>query len=177
VDDAAFARFLAELAGDEATRSRQEEAWLRRQAEEEARFTGVALDLAEQGATVTVRTTTGRQHHGIVAAVAEDFLVLRNAGGAPVLLPYVAVAALRPAPGNTAVEAGSPRRPLLGTRFAQALAGVAAERPRVGLVLHGGEAMGGELRSAGVDVLTLRLESSGSVYVRVDAVAEVTLFG
>jgi hypothetical protein len=177
VDDAAFARFLAELAGDEAARSRQEEAWLRRQAEEEARFTGAALDLAEQGATVTARTVTGRQHHGVVAAVAEDFLVLRHAGSPPVLLPYAAIAALRPAPGNATTEAGSPRRPLLGTRFAQALAGVAADRPRVGLVLHGGEAMGGELRSVGVDLLTLRLEGSSTVYVRVDAVAELTLFG
>lgn len=178
MDDADFDRFLGELAGDEAARSRQEEAWLRRQAEEEAQFTGVALDLAEQAATVTVRTTTGRQHHGVVAAVADDFLVVRGASGAPVLLPYAAVAALRPGPGTGPVTAGSPRRPLLGTRFAQALAGVAADRPRVGLVLHGGEAMGGELQAAGVDVLTLRLEGGGAVaYVRADAVAEVTLFG
>ena len=184
MDDAGFERFLSDLAswagerrGRAAARSRQDEAWLRRQAEEEARFTGMALDLAEQGEGITIRTTTGRQHHGNVVVVAEDFLVVRVAGGAPVLLPYAAVAVLRPPPGAVAPDASSSRRPLLGTRFVQALAGLAADRPRIGVVVGGGEAMNGELRSVGADVLTLRLEGGATVYVRVDALTEVSVFG
>lgn len=184
MDDAGFERFVEDLAawagdrrGRAAARAKQDEAWLRRQAEEEARFTGVALDLAEQGEGVTVRTTTGRQHHGTVVVVAEDFLVVRAAGGAPVLLPYAAVAVLRPPTGTPAPDAGSSRRPLLGTRFVQALAGLAADRPRVGVVVRGGEAMNGELRSVGADVVTLRLEGGATAYLRADALTEVSVFG
>ena len=167
-------RLLADLAAWDAARSRQDEAWLRQQAEEEARFTGLALDLAEQADAVTVRTTTGRQHHGHVVAVAEDFLVMRPAGGAPVFLPYAAIVIVRPA---AASDTPSSRLPLLGMRLVHALAALSAERPRVSIVVHGGEATTGELRSVGVDVATLRLEGGATVYVRVDAVAEVVLFG
>jgi hypothetical protein len=172
-----LARWSADRRADDAARSREGEGWLRRQAEEEARFTGVALDLAEQQDTVTVRTTVGRQHHGRVVAVAEDFLVVHTAGGAPVLLPYAAIAVLRPSPGATAPDASSARLPLLGTRLVQALAGMAADRPRVAVVVHGGEATSGELRAVGTDVLTVRLDAGATVYVRADAVAEVTVFG
>ncbi|HEX2038162.1 MAG TPA: hypothetical protein VHF47_00355 [Acidimicrobiales bacterium] len=168
-------RLLADLAAWDAARARQDEAWLRRQAEEEARFTGVALDLAEQADTVTVLSTTGRRHHGRIVAVAEDFLAMRTAGSAPVLLPYTAVAAVRPSPGGTTT--GSSRAPLLGMRFVHALAGMAAERPRIAVVVHGGESTSGELQSVGVDVLTLRLEGAVVVHMRVDAIAEVTVFG
>jgi hypothetical protein len=168
-------RLLADLAAWDAARARQDEAWLRRQADEEARFTGVALDLAEQADTVSVLTTTGRRHHGRIAVVADDFLVVSTAGGAPVLLPYAALASVRPSPG--AAPAGSSRAPLLGMRLVHALSGLAADRPRVAVVVHGGESTSGDLWSVGLDVLTLRLENDAVVHVRVDAVAEVTVFG
>lgn len=184
MDDAAVERLLADLArwsgdrrAEEAAESRRDEAWLRRQAEEDARFTGVALDVAEQAESVTVRTSAGRLHHGHIVAVAEDFLVLRSAGGPPVLVPSSAVTVLRPAPGARAHDAASTRRAPVGARFAHALAGLADDRPRVGLVVQGGEALTGELRTVGRDVCTLRLEGGGGVYVRVDALTEVTVFG
>lgn len=173
-----LARWAGERRADEAAASRRDEASLRRQAEEEARFTGIALDLAELGEAVMVRTSTGRQHRGRIVAVAEDFLVVQAQGAAPVFVPFVAVSMVRPAPGIDAPEAGSARTAPLGTRLVHALAGLAAERPRVTLVVHGHEAFSGELRTVGHDVLTLRLEGGGSsVYVPLTALTEVTVFG
>lgn len=171
-----LARWAADRRVDEAARSRTDEAWLRRQAEEEALFTGLAIDLAEQAAPVTIRTTSGRQHHGVVVAVAEDFLVLGAANGRSVFLPYRAVALVRPStPGGP----GSPRRPPLGARLVHALAGIAVDRPRVLVVVEGDESVTGELQSVGVDVCTLRLDGTPppTVHIRVDAVNEVTLLG
>lgn len=167
-----LARWAGDRRADDEARSRAEEAWLRRQAEEEARFTGLVLDLAEQGATVTLTTTAGRRHHGTIKAVADDFLVLEAEGGRPVLLPYRAVATLR----TNARTEGAVRRATLGARLVHVLASLAAERPRV-IVAVGTETLTGELRSVGKDVLALRLDEASAVHVRLDAVSEVTLLG
>ncbi|HEX9969342.1 MAG TPA: hypothetical protein VGB03_04320 [Acidimicrobiales bacterium] len=172
-----LARWAAERRVDEAAESRSDEAWLRRQAEEEARFTGLVLDLAEQGAPVTVRTTAGRRHHGVVAAVADDFLVLHAAGARPVFLPYRSVAVVRTAGGGDGTASARPAP--LRTRLVHALGGLAGDRPRVVVVVDGDETISGELRSAGVDLIVVRLEGNppSSVHVRMDAVNEVTLLG
>lgn len=172
-----LARWEGERRSDQAAQSRSEEQWLRRQAAEEARFTGLALDLAEQAMSVTVATTSGRRHHGLVVAVADDFVVLHTPGSHAVLVPYRAITVVRPA----APDIGTPsaRVAPLGARFVHALAGLSAERPRVVLVLDGGETVSGELTSVGVDVLALRLDATppALVHVRVDAVCEVTVLG
>lgn len=168
------ARWAGDRRADDEARSRSAEAWLRRQADEEARFTGLALDLAEQGATVSVRTTAGRQHHGVLTAVADDFLVLDAPTGRAVLVPYRAVAVVRSTAGATE---GAVRKPPLGARLVHALAALAVDRPRVLVVVDGGESLTAELRAVGRDVLTLRLDSGGAAHVRVDAVAEVALLG
>lgn len=172
-----LARWAGDRRTDDAAQSRSQEQWLRRQAEEEARFTGLALDLAEQGVSVAVATTTGRRHHGVVVAVAEDFMVLHAGGGHAVLLAYRAVTVVR----ASASDVGTPsaRVAPLGARLVHALAGLAADRPRVLLVLDGGETISGELLSVGVDVLGVRLDATppAVVHARVDAVCEVTVLG
>ena len=170
-----LARWAGDRRADDEARSRSEEAWLRRQADEEARFTGVALDLAEQGANVTVRTTAGRRHHGAVLAVADDFLVLHAGTGRPVFLPYRAIAVVR----SSGTAAGATRVAPLGTRLVHALAGIAADRPRVLVVVEGDESITGELRSVGRDVLALRIDGGepALAHIRIDAVNEVTLLG
>jgi hypothetical protein len=169
--------WAAERRVDEAVEARSSEGWLRRQAEEEARFTGLVLDLAEQGAPVTIRTTAGRQHRGVVVAVAEDFLVLHAAGGRPTFLPYRAIAVVRSAAAGG--DIASSRMAPLRTKLVHALGGLAGDRPRVLVVVDGDETISGELRSAGVDVLVLRLDGTppSVVHLRVDAVNEVTLLG
>lgn len=167
-------RWAGDRRAEDAARSRADESWLRRQAQEEARFTGLAVDLAEQATPVAVRTTTGRQHRGVVVAVAEDFLVLRGVAGRSVFLPYHAIAVVRP---SVDAGPGSPRRPPLGARLVHALAGLAADRPRVVMVVEGGETVTGELQTVGVDVVALRLDGNppAILHLRVDAVTEVTL--
>lgn len=174
-----LARWTGDTRAGEAAESRMRERWLRRQAEEDARFAGVLLDLSEGDAAVAVRTTTGRTLHGRLAAVARDFCVVRHAGLAT-FLAFAAIASVRPEPGHRAGEAASQRAAPVSAGLGEALAGLAGERPRVRIAVEGGsDALAGELRSVGADVVTLRLDGlqGGSVYVPLAAVREVTLLG
>ena len=66
----------------------------------------------------------------------------------------------------------------LEATFGEALATVAADRPRVLVVtLAGADGLAGELRSVGRDVLTLRLDGDppSPVYIATSAVAELSL--
>ena len=173
-----LARWTADERADEAARSRMRERWLRRQAEEDARFAGVLLDLSEAGAGVAVRTAAGRTLHGQVAAVARDFCVVRHAGMAT-FLAFAAVATVRPEPGFRAGDAASERAAPVGAALGEVLAGLAGDRPRVRIVVDGGgDAVAGELRSVGADVVTLRLDGEGgAVYLPLGAVRELTLLG
>lgn len=176
-----LARWTADTRTDDAARSRTRERWLRQQAEEDARFAGVVLDLSEAGVSVGLRLTSGRTVHGRIVTVARDFCVLRHDGGTATLLAYVAIATVRPEPGYRAGQAAASERTApVDATLIDVLVGLAGERPRVRLVVEGGaEGLAGELRSVGADVATLRLdgERGGSVYVQLGAVREVTLLG
>ena len=174
-----LARWTGEERADEAARSRMRERWLRRQAEEDARFAGVLLDLSEAGAGVAMRTAAGRTVHGQIVAVANDFCVVRHAGMAT-FLAFSAVATVRPEPGFRAGDAASGRAAPVAATLGEVLAGLAGDRPRVRVVLEGGgDAVAGELRSVGADVVTLRLDGGADspVYLPLAAVREVTLLG
>jgi hypothetical protein len=174
-----LARWTGEDRADEAARSRMRERWLRRQAEEDARFAGVLLDLSEAGAGVAVRTAGGRTVHGHIVAVARDFCVVRHAGMAT-FLSFAAVATVRPEPGFRAGDAASGRAAPVAASLGEVLAGLAGDRPRVRIVLEGGgEAVAGELRSVGADVVTLRLDGAADspVYLPLATVRELTLLG
>ncbi len=173
-----LARWTADARVDDAARSRTRERWLRQQASEDARFTGLALDLAEGGVAVAVGTTTARTLRGRIVAVARDFLVLRNDGGTATFLALPAVATIRPEAGHRAREAASDRTGPVDTALAEVVTALAAERHRVRVVVDGGgEALAGELRSASNDVATLRLDGDppATVYLRLASVRELTL--
>lgn len=175
-----LARWSADTRVDDAARSRIRERWLRQQAEEDARFAGLALDLAEAGAAVSLRLADGRTVHGRIATVARDFCVLRHEGGTATFVAFSAIATVRPEPGFRVGRAASERSAAVDARLGDVLAGLAGDRPRVRMVVDGGgESLAGELRSVGADVATLRLdgEPGATVYVRLDAVREVTLLG
>ena len=175
-----LARWTADVRAGEAARSRARERWLRQEASEEAVFTGVALDLAERGTGVTVGTTEGRTLHGHLIAVARDFLVLRHEGGTPTFLALTAVATLRPEAGYRAGDAASNRPSPNATSLCDVVSALAGDRPRVRVVMEGrSEPMAGELRAAGSDVATLRLdgEPGGTVYLRLTSLRELTLLG
>src|SRR4051812_22901927 len=73
-----LARWAADERAGEAARGRSRERWLLQQATEDARFVGVAVDLAERRRPVAVRTTGGRTVRGVIVAVATDFWVLES---------------------------------------------------------------------------------------------------
>ena len=168
---------VADAVAEEAARERSQTRWLRRIAEEEATFVGVALDLAERGAPVVARTSSGRAHRGRVLAVGRDFVVLRDGGGPPVFLAVQGLSSLRPQPGSPAADTAGGRAAPLDVGFAALLVGLAADRPRVQVSALGDEPVAGELRSVGVDVLTLRLDGDTGLraHVRIGAVTELLL--
>jgi hypothetical protein len=169
-------RWAADARVDEAARRRSRERWLRQQAEEGATLAGVLLDLAERKVPLSVHTRAGRRHHGVVLAVGADFCALRTAAGNDVLLAMAGIGIVRTQP-RIEVTVGD-RAVHLEARLAEVVARMAGERERVLLVtLDGGEAVAGELRAAGQDVVTLQLDGSRSAtaYVRLDAIGEVSL--
>ncbi|HWC38241.1 MAG TPA: hypothetical protein VG476_06920, partial [Acidimicrobiales bacterium] len=52
-----ISRWAGDARASDAARGRSRERWLRRQAEEEATLPGIALDLAERGEAVVLKTT------------------------------------------------------------------------------------------------------------------------
>lgn len=172
---AQVSRWLSERRVDEAASARLRERWLRQQSEEEGTLAGVMVDLAERGRPVVVHAAGGRRHRGTVRAVAGDFVALRADRNTDVFLSYHGIRSVRPGSGEPAV-AGD-RSLTLATTLAEALAGLAGERPRLLVVTLDGNGVAGELRAVGRDVLTMRLdgEDRPTAYVPLGAVAEVRL--
>jgi hypothetical protein len=163
-------RWLAEARVDEAVTSRLQERALRQLAGDEATLLGLCLDLAEGARPVLARTTEGRVHRGVLVAVGADFLALRSSSGDATFLPVGALAWLRPAPGawsGAAVRGGTAagdRPPPLAARLVDVLTGLAADRPRVRLVLAGDpDVWAGRLRACGADVLSVELTTEPAV--------------
>ncbi|MDQ1404270.1 MAG: hypothetical protein QOG03_2586 [Actinomycetota bacterium] len=172
-----LARWTSDQQIDEAAKARTRERWLRQQAEEDARFAGLVLDLAERGDHVVVRGASGRMYRGEIAGVGRDFIVVRTASGSrAALLTFDAVTTIRPEPGLTTPAANSERDASLAATLADVLGGLVADRPRL-QVIAGGDALAGELRAVGHDVASLRLDTNppATVYVRLGPVVEVVL--
>jgi hypothetical protein len=169
-----LSRWLAATRADAAAASRARERWLRQQAEEEATLAGLLLDLAEQGQELVIHTPGERRHRGIVTAVADDFLALHASAGTDVLIRYDGIAVVRPL-GQAPV--GGDRARALDISFGEAVSALVGDRPRVLIVTRDGQGLSGDLRSAGVDVLTLRLdgEPRATIYVPFASIAELTL--
>ena len=168
-------RWLADQPADNAASARSRERWLRQQAQEDGTFAGVLLDLGERDVAVVVKTAGGRQHRGHVRAVAGDFAVLGTERSVDVLLAFAGIVSVRPEPD--AVPTVGDRVVALDTLLGHVLVGLAGDRPRVFVVTLDGSGTAGELRAAGRDVLTLRLDGGDRqiIYLALAAVAEVSL--
>jgi hypothetical protein len=171
---AALERWAAEARVSDAAERRARERWLARAAEEDATLTGVLIDLAERHVAVAIASCTGRRHQGAVSAIGDDFVALRTGAGDQVLIALSAVRSVRTAP--QVGETWGDRATRAGVDLAGVLAGLAEEREQV-LVLtaDGNEAVAGEVRSVGRDVVVLRAGpgQGASAYVPLGAVAEV----
>lgn len=176
-DDRELAALLADAVAAEAGRARSAERMLRTAAEESATFGGVLVDLAERAEPLTVRTTSGRLHRGTIVAVGRDFLVVRSDANPPVFVAAWAVASVRVTRGMRSDTAGD-RPPPYDASFAAVVGGLAADRPRIQLGITGESTLlVGDLRAAGQDLLTLRLDGTpqGTLYVPVDSVEDLVL--
>jgi hypothetical protein len=181
-------RWAADARVEMAARRRARERWLRQQAQEEANFAGVLLDLGEKGVEVALHTRAGRVHRGRVGVVGADFVGLlppRGALGAPA--GGGAGEVLVALDGVSSVRLGAGDRPVTGDRvvasrlsLAEVITGLAAEREKIVLVLADrGETVAGTLQSVGQDVVVVRLDEGSSparastAYVLTATIAEV----
>jgi hypothetical protein len=181
VDDP-FLRALDAVVADaraaEAARERSQERVLRDVAAAESTFVGVLVDLAERGVPVVVRTASsgGRSFRGQVLAVGRDFAVVRDGARPPVLVALAGLASVRPEPDALGSTAAAGRPAPLDVSLAALLARLGDDRPRV-QVVAGDEPVAGQLRSVGVDVLTVRLDGDRGLlaHVHLATVREVVL--
>jgi hypothetical protein len=189
-------RWAAEARARDAADARMRERWLRRQAEEEAAFAGLLVDLAERGVAVIVTTSGGRHHVGRVEAVGTDFAALATTGARTTLVSSAAVAAVRLAWGDAgqrrssvpaSVAAGrshigpaahtadDSRYRRVTVTMADVIGHAVALRPRV-QVFSASACVGGELRAFGTDVVTVHTDGDarGLAYVRLASVSELS---
>lgn len=171
---APLVRWIAAGRVDEAARARARQRWLERQAREEATLGGVLVDLAERGRPVMVSTVGRRGFRGPVRAVGADFVVIREDGLGDVIIPLRSLASVRPAPGE---DGGGGDRPFtVELVLAETLVEISADHPTV-MAMAGSEELRGELRSAGIDVLSVVLEGPRRdvVHIHVSAVDHIAI--
>lgn len=150
----ALERWAADAVVDEAARQRTRQRWLRAQADEEASLVGTLLDLAERGRVVTLDLGEHRVR-GRIVGIGGDFLALRSDRDQHVLVRTNAVEVVRGEPGAAAVTGD--RTAVVEAGLAGVLGPLAAERPEILVRTTAGTVVCGELRSAGIDVVQLRL--------------------
>jgi hypothetical protein len=177
---AELARWAAQQRAADSARERSRERWLLQQATEDARLTGVAVDLAERRCPVAVATSNGRTIRGVLVAVAADFWVI-DGTDAPTLVAAAEVVTVRPLPGDPVpADTTGERTDVLDMRLGDALAALAGDRPRVRVAVRGDRGvMTGELRAVGADVVTLTPDGPGRqpVYVALSGVIECSILG
>jgi hypothetical protein len=173
--DADLATLVAQLSTDEAVLARTRAHWLNRQAAAEGTFAGILRDLAERGRPVLVHLHNGRLHRGAATVVGADFVVIRTAGDRDVAVTFTAIASVRTLPGEPATT-GDRFLPAT-TTLAEMLSALGEERARILVMgLDARQAIAGELRAVGRDVLTIRLGGEGgTAYVALDSLAEISL--
>jgi hypothetical protein len=174
---AAFADFVGEQRRAEAVRERVAARHLRAAVASGATIAGVLLDLAEARLTVTLRLTNGQRLRGRPVLVGIDGAAMSDGQA----LTYVALSAVATLEGLAAQTVrDGPTGDRVGTRpatFAALVADAATDRPpgRVWVLGRAGPIVG-ELRAAGMDVLTVR-QRSGTTLVALASVVAVEVRG
>jgi hypothetical protein len=177
--DVDLARLVGDAQAGQAVRSRAQERWLRHQATTEATLVGILVDLAEEGAEVTLRTNAGRTHQGPIVAIGRDFVIV-GAGPSYTCIVVDALVAVRRRPGRHHADTTGDRPAPRSVTLAEHLADLAPEGPRVAIAVAGEPALlSGELRTVGRDIATLRLDGEPPVtaYVALGSVSEVLVSG
>ncbi len=185
-----LARWAAESRTVEEAAARSRESWLRQQAAEDTSLEGLLIGWAERRAWVRLTTVVGTVTQGTVAAVGQDFVLLRGnddragPGARAVLVRTSGIACIGSPPGQHDGRAGLARFETAPSRLLAppidltgALAGLAAQRPRVRIAAGRNSWLVGELRWVGSDVACLRLDGTSTTpaYVPLAGVVEVSI--
>lgn len=165
-----LATWAAEAAVDEAAAARARRHWLTVQAESTATVAGVLLDLGERGRSVQLGVGDV-QVRGRIVGLGADFVVIERADGTAVLVAVAAVGLIR---SIDDVAVWGDRDVRLDTTLAGIVGPIAAERPVVTATTDAGT-VHGALRSAGDDVLRIRLEGGGTTWVPTGALRLLVL--
>jgi hypothetical protein len=176
--DADLARLVADTRIEDAARARVRERNLRAAAVSDATLVGIVLDLAERAEPVTVRTTSGRTLSGRITLVAQDALALDAGRSGTSYVRFAGIASVRRLDGGRTPEPSGDRTPPRAATLAALLGDLAPHHPRVALAVTGEPAVvSGELRAAGVDVVTIRLPGDPPVtaYFATAQLSELTV--
>lgn len=151
-----LSKWLSEGRVDAAATARARQRWLERQATEDATLAGVLLDLGERSRRITVRTEGGTNIAGSIVALGADFVIVREDRSGDAFIPLGSVATVRGGPGDDPPVGD--RSVALAAVLGEVLGQLAADGPTV-KVVAGGDAIRGDLRSVGQDLLAVEVSS------------------
>ena len=173
---AAILSGIADPRVDDAAATRARAHWLTQQATENATLAGAFVDLSEQRTRIRVTLRDRTEVAGMVAAVGTDVVVMITASGTA-LVSTRHVTTVRTEGGHASAPHGRDGGPHAeGSRtMIEVLHDLAANRAQVRIRTIDGGDHAGELRAAGVDVLTIGVgsPSTNNVLVHLTAVTLV----
>lgn len=165
------------LRSDAAAQLRRREAWLRRQAADDASLGGVLVDLAENGSLVALTTQAGTRHLGRVRGAGAEVVVL-EVGSTQVVVTVDSVTTVQAVPEEQrrTVSPVGHRVGADGTTLADLLSHAVGDRAEVTLVMRGGQVVSGALEAVGRDVAIVRPpDRAPAIYARLSSVSEASL--
>lgn len=155
---------------DQAATERARRHWLTIQAEGDSTLVGVLVDLGERGRPVAI-SVDDKILRGRIVGTGADFVVLERDDTRAAIIPLGAVGMVR---STEDLDVWGDREVRLETTLVGIGAAVAAERPEVTAWTTSGM-VNGVLRSAGDDVLRIRLDNGTSVWVALTALRLLVL--
>ncbi|MCX7619409.1 MAG: hypothetical protein N2037_01015 [Acidimicrobiales bacterium] len=174
-----FDRWASELVADEERARRTREAWLVRQAEQEATLQGTLVDFAERRDPVVVTLRNGRRHHGVLRLVGRELVGLQTPTGLTVLAPSHSIAWVGAGGRARCSQLDNTGDRIVRTAGSlHAALETVAERQCEALIDFAGAvaAMRGVIESVGTDVLRVRVDgSSGAAHVPIAAIAAIVV--
>jgi hypothetical protein len=167
---------LAELVVEQLAAQRTRRRWIGQRDVEAASLVGTLLDLAENEAAVSIRTTTGRTFTGVIRSIGDDHISVVSHGHQRTLVALRSVVGVHVTDRQNGPATGD--RVVAGEGLPEALAWLAAHRARISVGTTGtADLVTGTLWSCGTDVCTLRDDATDGrwAHIPIGQIAEVTV--
>jgi hypothetical protein len=177
--DEELARFVQELTidarHDQARSARQTSRWQTQLAQDEARFSGLLIDLNERASIVCLSTTSGRQLSGSISEIGSDFIAVTDTVTTFIRIEAITSLEIE----GRANDLGAPSvRSLEGERsFARVISKLAEDTALVRFATHNAKQIrSARLMAAGADIVTLELstEPPRTLFVATEHVVEIS---